>query len=93
MANGPKVNVSSTHTCPNCGEMMVDSEAALNRSFFNAIFFGFGSSILQIRTPKGNWMDFMTPGRKSGASYCTSCGAVLLAPSIDSHRKELGLDS
>ena len=72
---------------------MVASEAALNRSTANAFLCGFGSSELQIR-PKDSrrWMTVMTPSRNAEALYCTSCGALTLAPSEAAHRRALGLD-
>jgi len=80
------------HNCPNCGDLMVPAEGALNRGLMNSLLCGFGSSILQIRPDKGKWMDFMTPNRNARASYCTSCGCLLMAPSLKNHRKILGID-
>jgi ribosomal protein S27E len=80
-------------SCPVCGDLMVPSEAALNRSLGNALLCGFGSSELQIRPREsGHWVTVMTPSRNAEALYCTACGALLLAPSVPRHREELGLD-
>ena len=77
--------------CPNCNDLLVPVEASLNRSILNAVFFGFGSSQLQIRLEKGRWKRFMTPSQNAEGLYCTSCGALTLAPSLPEHRNELGL--
>ncbi len=82
------------HKCPCCGEAMVPAEAALNRGFVNFLAFGLGSSVLQIRPREGGkWTDYMSPSASAAASLCTSCGALLIAPSLKTHRKELGLES
>ncbi len=71
---------------------MVPAEAALNRGLMNALMCGFGSSVLQIRPKKGRWLTFMNPSRSAQASYCTSCGSLLMAPTLAKHRRELGID-
>ena len=80
------------HSCPNCGDLMVPAVAALNRGLLNTLFFGFGSSILQIRSKKGRWLTFMKPNRSAKASYCKSCGSLLIAPSLADHRRALDID-
>ncbi len=78
--------------CPLCGDLLVEVEAGLNRVFWNVLLTCFGSSELQIRLKGRSWMAFMRPSRAARGLYCTSCGALTLAPSIPAHRKELGLD-
>lgn len=80
------------HQCPICGETLCEAEAALNRTWSNVVFTGFGSSQLQIRPPKGEWKPFMKPGISTKALYCPDCGALTLAPSLPAHRRELGLE-
>jgi hypothetical protein len=77
---------------PLCGDLLVEVEAALNRTWSNALFTSFGSSQLQIRMKKQHWMAFMNPSRSAAGLYCTKCGSLTIAPSISAHRKELGLD-
>ncbi len=79
--------------CPCCGEVMVPAETALNRSAWNAIFLGLGSSVLQVR-PRGGgtWMDYMSPSVSAAASFCASCGALLMAPPLPEMRRKLGFD-
>ncbi|MCW1921086.1 hypothetical protein OKA05_00885 [Luteolibacter arcticus] len=78
-----------THNCAICGDLLIAVEAALNQTWFST---GFGSSQLQIRMKGKGWMQFMKPGRSAAGFYCTKCGALTIAPSIRSHRKELGLE-
>lgn len=81
-----------TPTCPICGDILVGVEAALNRTWFNSMLTGFGSSQLQIRVKGKGWMEFMNPSRSAAGFYCTKCGSLTIAPSIPAQRKELGLD-
>ncbi|GAA5495920.1 hypothetical protein Rhal01_02101 [Rubritalea halochordaticola] len=83
---------TDSHYCSICQSLLVETEAALNRGLINALFFGFGSSELQIRSSKRRWMTFMTPSRNAKALYCVECGSLTLAPSISKHRRELGLE-
>lgn len=79
--------------CPGCGETMVPAEAALKRTTWNVILCGMGSSILQFRLQgRGEWTTHMTPWNSARASYCTSCGALLLTPSVKAHCREIGLE-
>jgi hypothetical protein len=71
-----------------CGDLLIEVEAALNRSWGTS----FGGSELQIRMKDMRWMPFMTPSRSAGGLYCSQCGALTIAPSIPEHRKDLGLD-
>ena len=82
----------TTHSCPLCKDVLVEVEAALNRSTWNVLLTSFGSSELQIRLKNKGWMAFMTPSRSAKGLYCTTCGALTIAPSISAHRKELGLE-
>lgn len=75
-----------------CGDVLIEVEAALNRTWSNALLTSFGSSQLQIRMKKKRWMAFMNPSRSAAGLYCTQCGALTIAPSIPAHRWELGLD-
>jgi len=85
---------SVKHICPSCGDTMVSGQAALNRHWSNSLLFGWGSSVLQIKeNASKKWHDFMLPSNKTRCSYCTSCGALLIAPSIKHHREELGLEN
>ena len=77
--------------CPVCDDILVPVEAALNRTWSNALLTSFGSSQLQIRMKDKSWMPFMNPSRAARGLYCTKCGSLTLAPSILSHRSELGL--
>ena len=44
---------ATTHHCPLCGDLLIEVEAALNRTWSNVILTGWGSSQLQIRlSPK-----------------------------------------
>jgi hypothetical protein len=80
-------------TCPCCGDLMVPAEAALNRSVGNLLLFGFGSSRLEVRPRAGGrWMPFMISSRSAEASFCSTCGALLVAPSLPAQRRELGLE-
>lgn len=72
---------------------MLPIEAGLNRSLTNVLVTGFGSSELQIRYEGGKWIDFMEPDRTARGSYCTECGCLLIAPSIQKHRDALDLDN
>lgn len=88
-----KIMEESNHRCPNCGERMVAAQAALQRGLINGVLFGFGSSMLKIRLiANARWMTFMKPSRTADASYCRSCGSLLVAPSVARHRRELELD-
>jgi hypothetical protein len=82
----------SSHKCPLCDDVLVEVEAGLNRATWNVLLTSFGSSELQIRLKNKGWMPFMTPSRSARGLYCTKCGALMIAPSIPAHRKELGLD-
>ena len=78
---------------PNCNDEMSPTEAALHRLTSNALFSGFGSSVLHIFSQKKNrWADFMRPSRKASAFYCCECGSLLMAPTIKSYRKDLGFE-
>jgi len=80
----------NTHNCPNCGNEMVLVKASLNRSWTNALLFGFGSSELKIKSATGKHnLTHMLPSRDTQGSYCTACGALLLAPSVKSHLRTL----
>lgn len=78
--------------CPVCGDLLVEVEAALNRTWGNVLATGYGSSQLQIRLEGGDWMPFMIPDRSAKGLYCTSCGSLTVAPSIEEHRTALGLE-
>jgi len=81
------------HYCPLCGDLLVEVEASVNRTLTNMILTGFGSSELQIRLKNdGDWMPYMRPERSAEGLLCTKCGALTVAPTIPSHREELGLD-
>lgn len=82
----------NSHKCLVCGSLLVEVEAALNRTFANALLSPLGSSQLQIRRSKSSWMPFMNPARSAEGLYCPKCGSLTLAPSIPNHRKDLGLD-
>ena len=85
--------MENIHKCPNCGDLMVPAEASLSRSWANVAVTGWGSSELRIKPRKGKrWLTHMTPAKNTQASYCVSCGALLLAPSTKKHRKNLGLE-
>lgn len=78
--------------CPLCDDLLIEVEAALNRTWANFLLTGFGRSQLQIRLPQKPWMPFMRPDRGAQGLYCVKCGSLTIAPSIPAHRKELGLD-
>lgn len=80
------------HRCPICQEILVEVEAALNRSVADALIKGLGSSELQIRRPGAGWSTYMTPHRDSQGLFCVSCGALTLAPSDPELRRTLGLE-
>lgn len=78
--------------CPVCSDLLIEVEAALNRTWSNVLVTSFGSSQLQIRLEDKDWMPFMDPGRSAKGLYCTKCGSLTIAPSIEGHRRELGLE-
>ncbi|QIF01342.1 hypothetical protein [Roseimicrobium sp. ORNL1] len=78
--------------CSICGDLLVEVEAALNRTWGNVIATGFGSSVLEIRNGKADWMPFMTPDRSARGLYCTKCGSLTIAPTLGEHRRALGLE-
>ncbi len=78
--------------CPICDDLLIEVEAALNRTWGNVLATSFGSSVLEIRSREGEWMPFMFPGRSAKALYCTKCGSLTVAPSIKEHREKLGLE-
>lgn len=75
--------------CPICGDLLVEVEAALNRTWASSILTSFH---LQIRLKGKRWMSFMSPSRNAAGLYCTKCGSLLLAPTLPAHRRELGLE-
>ena len=79
--------------CPICGDLLVNVEAALNRTWGNVIATGFGSSVLEIRNGTADWMPYMTPDRSAQGLYFAKCGSPTLAPSLSEHRRLLGLES
>lgn len=89
--NSPSSTDKVVSTCPICGDLLLEVEAALNRTWNNVILTSFGSSVLEIRRQDGDWMPFMFPGRSAKAFYCTQCGSLTMAPSIEEHREKLGL--
>lgn len=85
--------MSETPTqCPVCGDLLVEVEAALNRTWGNVLATSFGSSQLQIRLEGRDWMPFMMADRSAKGLYCTKCGSLTIAPSIEEHRAALGLE-
>lgn len=74
--------------CALCGDLLVEVEAALNRSSGTIT----GNSSLEIRLAGKSWVPFMNEDRSAQGLYCTRCGALTIAPSLSRHRKELGLD-
>lgn len=78
--------------CPVCGDFLVGVEAALNRTWGNVLATSFGSSQLQIRLEGKDWMPFMIADRSAKGLYCTKCGSLTIAPSIEEHRTALGLE-
>ena len=75
---------ATSTTCPICEMPFLEVEVALNRTWVNSIMTGLGSSQLQIRRGKGKWHAFMRPGRAAKGLFCNHCGALTVAPTIDS---------
>lgn len=90
--NLPPLTDKVVSSCPICGDLLIEVEAGLNRPWNNVVLTSFGSSVLEIRRGDGHWMPFMFPGRSAKGLYCTKCGALTVAPSIDEHREKLGLE-
>lgn len=78
--------------CPICGDLLIEVEAGINRTWGFELTTAFARSVLEIRMKDGDWMPFMFPDRSAKALYCTKCGSLTVAPSIEEHREKLGLE-
>ena len=72
--------MAETPKCPICGGALKKVEAALNRTWSNALLTSWGSSQLQIRGERGPWHTFMKPSRTAEGWFCADCGALTVAP-------------
>ena len=65
--------------CPNCATPMKRGKATLDRSWSNALAFGWGSSELNFKPDAGRNVVVMPASAVCRAFRCYECGAITIA--------------
>jgi hypothetical protein len=66
--------------CSNCKTAMIKGKVTLDRTWYSALFFGFGSSVLRFQKEGSyNKLKLMDLWSVNRAYHCENCGAVTIA--------------